>query len=93
MLIPIYYIILPTLRDFIFEPISNQELAIYVYLVNADIYAVIVRNDIPRCIVVPRNFRLGVLTEIEEKNTFYIIIYDIEKVLELVVIYPYSKPR
>ena len=61
---------LPSDRDFMFEP-NEVSFSLYAHMVNSETKAVLVRNDEDRAIRIPRNLRLGHLTEMEYPNAYY----------------------
>ena len=72
MTIPIHHLAgsLPNDRDYLFEP-DESDLTLYAHLMDASTEAILVRNDGKQAVKIPRNFRLGHLTEIDYPNAFF----------------------
>ena len=70
--IPIHNVGLPASRDFLFEPDGDFDLGMYAHMVDASTTAILVRNDRDVPVKVPRNSRLGRISEIEFPNAFHI---------------------
>ena len=61
---------MPSDRDFLFEP-DDVNFSLYAHIVNFETEAILVRNDEPKAITIPRNLRLGYATELEYSNAFF----------------------
>ena len=70
--ISINYVNLLNTRNFLFELNNNINLSIYVYLINASITLIIIRNDKNLSIMIFKNTRLKRTIEIDFSNAFYI---------------------
>ena len=82
--IPVHYASLPDNRDFLFEPSSDSSLSLYAHLVDAGLTTILARNDTAQAIQVPRNLRLGAITEIDYDNCYH-VTEDTSDVSELAV--------
>ena len=71
MAIPVHNVNLPASRDFLFEP-EDSELAMYAHLIDASTTAILVRNDKDIPVKIPRNYRLGRVSELDFPNAFHI---------------------
>ena len=61
---------LPTDRDFIFEPKSLDSLSVYIYIIDYSISQIFIRNDTDKNIVLPRNIRVGSVAEYDLVGCF-----------------------
>ena len=61
---------LPAGRDLMFEPAAQSTLSVYAHVVDHNMSTVFVRNDTDQPIVLPRNSRLGSVTEYEAEGCF-----------------------
>lgn len=68
--VPIHHLSIPSDRDFMFEP-GEVNFSLYAHMMNSATEAVLVRNDEDRPIRIPRNLRLGYITEVDYPNAFY----------------------
>lgn len=84
--IPIHHLQMPTSRDFLFEPSSAIDLSLYAHLVDANLDGVLARNDTPNWVQVPRNLRLGAVTEVDYDNCFH-VTEDSAEISEMAVRY------
>lgn len=71
MTIPVHHTSIPSDRDFLFEP-DELNLSLYAHLVNSETRSIVVRNDSNKAVHIPRNCRLGRITELEFPNAFHI---------------------
>ena len=67
-------------RDFFFE-FDNINFIMYVYLINASIQTILIRNDNFKIVKISRNFRLKYLIEINYSNVFFVD----ENIVELIM--------
>ena len=58
-------------RDYIFEPVQQKDLTLYIYLVDSYIAGVLVKNKTDKPIYIPKRLRLGILCEVDYKNVFF----------------------
>lgn len=65
----IHHLNLPEGRDFLFEP-GDANFGLYAHVMGSETAGVLVRNDEDKPIKVPRNFRLGRVTEMEYPNAY-----------------------
>ena len=70
--VSVNHLSLPASRDFLFEPDNDLDISMYAHMVDASTSAVIVRNDKSVPVMIPRNFRLGRISEIDFPNAFHI---------------------
>ena len=69
---------MPKDRDYLFEP-ADVNFGLYAHLINADTSAVVAHNDSDKSIHIPRNFRLGHVTEMDYPNVCHAVSEDIEE--------------
>ena len=91
--VPINGTSLPKTRDFLFEPADDVNFTLYAHLVDASTSAVIVRNDHSQPIQIPRNFRLGRISELNYPNAFQISPEQAEEIKSLAAREPKSTHR
>ena len=88
--VPIHHAVLPTTRDFLFEPADDVNFTLYAHLVDTSTSAVIIRNDRDQPIQIPRNFRLERITELDFPNTFQVSANEADDVKHLTAKEPKS---
>lgn len=71
MALQIHHCSLPESRDFLFEP-DDVELTMFAHMIDASTHCIIARNEGPRPIHVPRNYRLGRISELDYPNAFQV---------------------
>ena len=69
--------ILPADRDFLFEPTDKANVTLYYHLVDALTAEIVVRNDSPIPVELPRKFRLGQVSEVNYNECFHIADKDL----------------
>ena len=69
--------ILPADRDFLFEPTDKANVTLYYHLVDALTAEIVVRNDSPIPVELPRKFRLGQVSEVHYNECFHIADKDL----------------
>ena len=72
MAVAVHHAGLPATRDFLFEPDDSLNFTLYAHLVDASTKSIIVRNDREFPVMIPRNFRLGRVSEIDFPSGFHI---------------------
>ena len=72
MIISIHNVIFSNNQDFLFESNDDIKLLIYVRLVNAFIFFIIIRNEQNVSIQISRNYRLNRISKLDFSNVFYI---------------------
>ena len=73
MTVDVHNACLPKSRDFLFESSDDvTELAMYAHLVDVSTSSILVRNDKNYSVKIPRNARLGKITEIDFPNAFQV---------------------
>jgi len=65
-------------RDLLFEP-DDTPVTLFVQLANKDMKSVLARNDTNKLVLLPRNFRLGNLMDIDYDNGFPVLNADVIK--------------
>ena len=90
MAIPVHNVNLFASRNFLFEPNNDIELAMYAHFVDANTTAIVVRNEKSVPVKIPRNFRLGKMSELDFPNAFHIKSADEDGVRHLAVKKPKS---
>lgn len=83
MLIPVHSIRSLPDRDYLFEPTDSANFAIYAHLVDIETKAVLARNEHDKSIKIPRNFRLGRITELEYINAHLISVENTSEIINL----------
>ena len=63
---------LPPGRDFLFEPDKQTSITLYAYLVDAKFHTVLAKNESNQTVQIPRKHRLGVLSELDYENVFFV---------------------
>ena len=91
--VPINGTSLPETRDFLFEPADDVNFTLYAHLVDASTSAVIIRNDHAQPIQIPRNFRLGRISELDYPNAFQVSPEQAEEIKPLAAREPKSTHR
>ena len=86
IIISIYYINVPVDRDFLFKLFYSLYLSFYAYLVDYNIYYVLIKNKTSEFIQIPRNIKLNIIEEINFDNCYY-IIENSATVSELIILY------
>lgn len=71
-LITVSYIVLPSDRDFLFEP-QTDNIALYTQLVSHNFTAIVGKNDTDQIINLPYKHRLRTVTEIDYNNCYLVI--------------------
>ena len=69
--VPIRCLGVPKDRDYIFEP-DDVNFSLYAHLVNSETSFIPVRNDTDKSLRIPRNFRLGHITEMDYANACHV---------------------
>ena len=73
IIILIYYINVLTDRNFLFKLFCFLYLSFYAYLIDYNIYYVLIKNEISKFIQILRNIKLNIIEEIDFDNCYYII--------------------
>ena len=69
----VYFAAISSIKNFLFKPFFTiNSIFLYIYLVNNNIDYVVARNNILFFVKIPRNLRLGILSEINYNNCFYV---------------------
>lgn len=84
----VHYIILSN-RIFFFEPDQNQ-LFLYIYLVNVFIITIIIKNNFDQIVKISRNLRLKTIQKADFDNCYHIIFEKID-IIELIIRRPKQK--
>ena len=72
-------------KSFLFESIDDVNFTLYVHLIDAFIFVVVVRNDYNQSIQISRNFRLNRIFKLNYFNAFQINSKQIEKIKSLTI--------
>ena len=86
IIISIHYINVLIDRDFLFKLFQSLYLSFYAYLIDYNIYYVLIKNETSEFIQMPRNIKLNIIKEIDFDNYYY-IIENSATVNELAIIY------
>lgn len=71
VIIPVHSIKSMPDRDYLFEPISNATFSLFAHTVSVDTKGILARNNSDKVVEIPRNFRLGHVTEIYYSEAFH----------------------
>lgn len=69
-LIPVMHGTLPFDHDFFFQPVQQPHLTLLAHLISHGTRKVLVCNDSPNAVLIPRKHRLGTVTEVIYENCF-----------------------
>ena len=86
IIILIYYINVPADRDFLFKLFYFLYLSFYAYLIDYNVYYILIKNETSEFIQISRNIKLDIIEEINFDNYYY-IIKNSAIISELIVIY------
>lgn len=80
--LPVHYTTIPADRDFLFEP-EELNLSLYAHLVDSKSKHTIIRNESDNAVHIPRNCRVGRMTELDFPNAFQVYSDDAGEVSDL----------
>lgn len=63
---------LPQDRDFIFEPAKHANFTLFSHVVDCNTTQILVRNDSPQPVQIPRRFRVGHVSELNYENCYQV---------------------
>ena len=81
----IYYAILSNIKNFLFELTNNVNFILFVYIINASIFVVIIKNNNKNFIQISRNFKLKRIIELNFLNVFQMAVKNSHNVKFLTV--------
>ena len=85
MTVAVHHADLSATRNFLFESNDDLNLTMYAHLIDVDIKCVLIRNNKNVSIMIPRNYRLDRIFELDFSNAFHIDSYVDDDVTHLTV--------
>lgn len=76
-LVPVMHGALLCKRNFFFHPVQKLHLTLFAHLIGHGTGKVLISNDYPNAVLIPRKYRLGTVTEVMYENCFQ-AVFDLE---------------